>query len=54
MLNALWLILNFALQLTITDIAIVFFVNGARISVSMILLSNHLLSLRHLQRLPVK
>ncbi|CAK8673727.1 unnamed protein product [Clavelina lepadiformis] len=32
--NALWLILNFALQLTITDIAIVFYIAGARLEVN--------------------
>ena len=34
LLNSLWLILNFALQLTITDIAIVFTIAGTVLSVS--------------------
>ena len=37
LLNALWLILNFALQLTITDIAISIYINGTVISVCIVL-----------------
>jgi len=31
--NALWLVLNFALQLTITDISISFYIEGKLVSV---------------------
>ena len=34
MINALWLVLNFALQLSITDVAIVFYIGSTKNTVS--------------------
>lgn len=36
--NALWLVLNFALQLAITDVAITLYIQGEEVKVSLITL----------------